>query len=149
MEGYKKILENGGGRVMGKRVVEILGAGSEAGGSQPGCRMGPASLRTAGLVATLGSLGYEVVDRGDLTISHSGEGESPQSTKYPRTRRLGEAVFLDQNFDGDEPRDGKEWLFPDFHGRRPFGGAGNGAGSRPGGQGGRQGILPALAGRTQ
>lgn len=36
--------------------------------SQPGCVMGAQSLRTAGLREALADLGWEVADRGDLSI---------------------------------------------------------------------------------
>ncbi|MCA8867059.1 MAG: arginase [Rhodobacteraceae bacterium] len=44
----------------------LIGAPVETGASQPGCLMGPASFRTAGLVAMLQSLGHTVEDRGDI-----------------------------------------------------------------------------------
>lgn len=51
------------------RSTIIHGAPVQSGVVQPGCLMGPASLRTAGLVETLRSLGWQVTDRGDLSIS--------------------------------------------------------------------------------
>ncbi|KFE36997.1 arginase [Thioclava atlantica] len=50
------------------RTCSILGAPVQTGASQPGCIMGPASLRTAGLLRTLADLGWEVTDLGDLSI---------------------------------------------------------------------------------
>lgn len=47
----------------------IFGAPIESGTHQKGCVMGPASLRTAGLVETLRSLGWQVEDQGDLAIA--------------------------------------------------------------------------------
>ncbi len=44
----------------------IIGAPVETGASQPGCLMGPAAFRTAGLPDALRSLGWEVEDRGDV-----------------------------------------------------------------------------------
>jgi arginase len=52
------------------RAVTILGAPVEAGASVAGCAMGPAMLRTAGIVRTLKDLGHDVVDRGDLALGH-------------------------------------------------------------------------------
>lgn len=46
----------------------LIGAPIQSGAAQPGCLMGPASLRTAGLPAVLAELGWEVEDRGDLAI---------------------------------------------------------------------------------
>ena len=48
------------------RAITILGAPVEAGASVPGAAMGPAMLRTAGIVKTLRDLGHDVEDRGDL-----------------------------------------------------------------------------------
>lgn len=46
----------------------ILGAPIQSGTHQPGCVMGPASLRTAGLIASLEALGWRIEDQGDLSI---------------------------------------------------------------------------------
>jgi arginase len=48
------------------RRIALIGAPIEVGTSEPGALMGPAALRTAGLVRTLGDLGHAVVDRGDV-----------------------------------------------------------------------------------
>ncbi|RNF34176.1 arginase [Paracoccus methylarcula] len=50
------------------RTCSLLGAPIQTGASQPGCLMGPASLRTAGLPAALADLGWAVSDLGDLRI---------------------------------------------------------------------------------
>lgn len=50
------------------RSCSILGAPIQTGASQPGCLMGPASLRTAGLGQVLADLGWRVTDLGDLSI---------------------------------------------------------------------------------
>ena len=47
------------------RVIHILGAPCDAGSRRPGCLMGPAAFRTAGLIHMLCALGHEVTDRGD------------------------------------------------------------------------------------
>ena len=46
--------------------IAILGAPTEVGTSEPGSVMGPAALRTAGLVRTLRDLGHAVADHGDV-----------------------------------------------------------------------------------
>lgn len=46
----------------------IFGAPIQSGTHQPGCVMGPASLRTAGLITSLQALGWAVEDQGDLSI---------------------------------------------------------------------------------
>lgn len=48
-----------------RRIVAI-GAPIEVGTSEPGALMGPASLRTAGLIRSLRDLGHDVVDAGDV-----------------------------------------------------------------------------------
>jgi arginase len=50
-------------------TVRIIGAPIQTGAGRPGCIMGPASLRTAGLVEALSGLGWRVSDRGDLAIT--------------------------------------------------------------------------------
>ncbi|MCW2244029.1 arginase [Azospirillum canadense] len=57
----------------GQRFVEILGVPIEAGAGHPGALMGPAALRTAGLVRALRDLGHEVRDLGDMTPAAGGE----------------------------------------------------------------------------
>ena len=51
------------------RRIAVLGAPIDMGASQRGTLMGPAALRTAGLVTLLKSLGLDVADHGDLSIS--------------------------------------------------------------------------------
>ena len=48
------------------RAITILGAPVEAGAGVSGSAMGPASLRTAGIVSALRELGHDVADHGDL-----------------------------------------------------------------------------------
>lgn len=54
---------NGGGM---PRRIEILGVPVEAGAGHAGALMGPAALRTAGLVRALRDLGHDAHDLGDL-----------------------------------------------------------------------------------
>lgn len=51
------------------RTCALLGAPVQTGASQPGCLMGPAALRTAGLTTVLGGLGWDVRDLGDASIA--------------------------------------------------------------------------------
>lgn len=62
-----------------QRVIHILGAPCDAGSSRPGCLMGPAAIRTAGLVSILRDLGHEVVDRGDASPDPLPEMVHPNS----------------------------------------------------------------------
>src|SRR5262249_62406356 len=50
------------------RRVAVLGAPIDMGASQRGTLMGPAALRTAGLLTLLEALGFEVTDHGDLSV---------------------------------------------------------------------------------
>ena len=54
-------------------TLSLLGVPIEVGASQKGALMGPAALRTAGLVSLLESLGYAVEDRGDLALGGSAD----------------------------------------------------------------------------
>lgn len=70
----------------------LLGAPIETGASQRGCIMGPASLRTAGLAEGLAGLGWEVSDRGDVSIA-------PQDARphaNPALHHLAETSGLDR-----------------------------------------------------
>ena len=51
------------------RSIALLGAPIDMGASQRGTLMGPAALRTAGLLAVLESLGFAVTDHGDLSVA--------------------------------------------------------------------------------
>ena len=48
--------------------IAVLGAPIDIGASQRGTLMGPAALRTAGLLTLLDGLGFDVDDHGDLSI---------------------------------------------------------------------------------
>jgi arginase len=66
-------MERSGDRIDGRaRVLSIIGAPVEDGTSVPGTVMGPAALRTAGLIQTLRELGHEVEDNGDLRLEERG-----------------------------------------------------------------------------
>ncbi len=51
---------------MTETTVLLLGAAVDSGKRQPGCLMGPAAYRTAGIAGELTALGHEVRDLGDL-----------------------------------------------------------------------------------
>ena len=55
--------------------IAVLGAPIDLGASQRGTLMGPAALRTAGLLTLLEGLGFDVTDHGDLCIA--GNPKSP------------------------------------------------------------------------
>lgn len=68
--------------------VALLGVPVQAGTHQPGCLMGPASLRTAGLGAALEELGLSLRDRGDLAPALDPAAADPG----PTLRRFGEVA---------------------------------------------------------
>ena len=59
------------------RVLSVIGAPVEDGTSVPGTVMGPAALRTAGLIRALRELGHEVEDNGDLRLEQRGPEPVP------------------------------------------------------------------------
>lgn len=69
----------------GAARVALLGIPVEAGAGVPGALMGPAALRTAGLVARLSELGCAVDDHGDLAPPARGEADP-----LPGSRNSGE-----------------------------------------------------------
>ncbi|WP_257168605.1 arginase [Bradyrhizobium sp. SRS-191] len=66
--------------------IAVLGAPIDLGASVRGTLMGPAALRTAGLITVLESLGLEVTDYGDVGISDvlDLEDELPANAKHYR-----------------------------------------------------------------
>jgi len=53
---------------MSDKKCTLLGAPVGTGASQPGCQLGPETLRVAGLVAMLRDIGYRVDDQGNVEI---------------------------------------------------------------------------------
>ncbi len=68
-------------------AVALLGVPVQAGTHQPGCVMGPAALRTAGLAAQLADLGHSVVDLGDVD-----PGLAPAVDPVPTLRNMGDVA---------------------------------------------------------
>jgi Arginase/agmatinase/formimionoglutamate hydrolase, arginase family len=68
------------------KKIAVLGAPIDIGASQRGTLMGPAALRTAGLLTLLDGLGFEVRDHGDLVIGDSVElaDAPPDNAKHYR-----------------------------------------------------------------
>ena len=68
-----------------KRIA-VLGAPIEIGASQRGTLMGPAALRTAGLLTLLEGLGFAVQDHGDLSVAEVAhlDDAPPGNTKHYR-----------------------------------------------------------------
>ncbi|MDF0595648.1 arginase [Psychromarinibacter halotolerans] len=66
----------------------LVGAPVQTGAAQPGCLMGPASLRTAGLADVLSGLGWTVEDRGDVAIADT----VPVPCANPAVRNLADTA---------------------------------------------------------
>src|ERR1700688_419232 len=68
------------------RTIAVLGAPIEIGASQRGTLMGPAALRTAGLLTVLENLDFAVEDHGDLTVDGVAalDDTPPQNAKHYR-----------------------------------------------------------------
>ena len=68
------------------KKIAVLGAPIEIGASQRGTLMGPAALRTAGLLTVLEELDFAVEDHGDLTVGGVAalEDTPPQNAKHYR-----------------------------------------------------------------
>lgn len=67
---------------------QILGVPMQCGASQAGCLMGPAAIRTAGLVGILTSQGLDVQDLGDLALTTV----APRQHQNAALRNLDEAA---------------------------------------------------------
>lgn len=74
------------------RTFILIGAPVESGQRQPGCLMGPAAFRTAGLATTLRDLGHLVEDWGDL--SPAAAPHTPHTN--PAVHHLGETLAWTQ-----------------------------------------------------
>jgi arginase len=68
------------------KKIAVLGAPIEIGASQRGTLMGPAALRTAGLLTVLEELDFAVEDHGDLTVAGVAAlaDTPPQNAKHYR-----------------------------------------------------------------
>lgn len=82
----------------GQRRIALVGAPIEVGTSEPGALMGPAALRTAGLVRVLCDLGHAVTDHGDV-VPPCPEGARGLDAVAAWTRALSSAV--EDALDGD------------------------------------------------
>src|SRR5277367_5830395 len=82
------------------RRIALLGAPIDIGASQRGTLMGPAALRTAGLLTVLDGLACEVSDHGDISIAEVAElaDVAPDSARHYReiqrwTRQLSARAY--------------------------------------------------------
>jgi arginase len=70
------------------RRVAVIGAPMDMGASQRGTLMGPAALRTAGLLTVLGSLGFEVTDHGDVGVANMTDLADPPPERVNHYRDI-------------------------------------------------------------
>src|SRR5215475_10378476 len=70
------------------RRIAVLGAPINMGASQRGTLMGPAALRTAGLLALLENLGFAVTDHGDLSIAGLADLADPPPCRTNHYREI-------------------------------------------------------------
>ncbi len=93
---------DGAARRPGRQAITLVGAPIEAGAGVAGCAMGPAMLRTAGIVRALSDLGHDVEDRGDVA-----PGQPLAHAR--RARRQGALLRRDRRLDAGavarDPRD--------------------------------------------
>jgi len=74
---------------MTRKSCHILGAPVQTGASQPGCLMGPAALRTAGLPDVLKVLGWNVTDLGDFEAKPVSVAEHPNDAVHNLAETVG------------------------------------------------------------
>jgi arginase len=78
----------------------LLGAPVDEGARELGCDMGPSAFRAAGLGASLRELGFEVIDRGNITraplraITHANTAISSLPEIVAWTEAIAEATYL-------------------------------------------------------
>jgi arginase len=70
------------------KKIAVLGAPIDIGASQRGTLMGPAVLRTAGLLTLLDGLGFDVQDHGDLSIGEVAELDDAPPGKARHYREI-------------------------------------------------------------
>jgi len=70
------------------RRIAAIGAPIDMGASQRGTLMGPAALRTAGLLNVLGSLGFAVTDHGDVSVADMADLADPPPERANHYREI-------------------------------------------------------------
>src|SRR6201996_5004327 len=76
------------GQFSESRRIAVIGAPIDMGASQRGTLMGPAALRTAGLVTALSSLGFEVADHGDVSVADIADLVDPPPERAHHYREI-------------------------------------------------------------
>ncbi|NWF89699.1 MAG: arginase [Ignavibacteriaceae bacterium] len=70
------------------KIVDLIGFPMDLGADRRGVDMGPSALRIAGLTEKLETLGYKIIDEGDISI----EIREKQSIKNPKLKYLEEIL---------------------------------------------------------
>ncbi|MDG1532151.1 MAG: arginase [Paracoccaceae bacterium] len=79
---------------MAIKTCQIVGAPVQTGASQPGCVMGPAALRTAGITEVLHAMGWRVIDHGDLVNVPANVVAHPNSAIHNLAETVGWTEIL-------------------------------------------------------
>ncbi|PWE34306.1 arginase [Maritimibacter sp. 55A14] len=96
---------------MTPKTCILLGAPVDSGKRRPGCLMGPAAYRTAGIAGAIAALGHGVEDRGDLAPAPP----RPAQSANPAVHGLGETIAWTENLTA-AARDAAAAGFPIFLG---------------------------------
>ncbi|WP_151718454.1 arginase [Gemmobacter serpentinus] len=77
----------------------LIGAPVDSGQRRPGCLMGPAAYRVAGLAQAIRDLGHGVEDRGDLTLGDLPQADCPNPAVDQLPETLGWTAALTEAVD--------------------------------------------------
>src|SRR5215469_1461270 len=88
MSALERFAVNAAEKLEPVRRIAVLGAPINMGASQRGTLMGPAALRTAGLLALLESLGFGVTDHGDLAVAEMADLADPPPVNTNHYREI-------------------------------------------------------------
>ena len=64
--------------MMINKTIDIIGVQMDLGAVRKGVDMGPSAIRHAGLIKKIESLGYKVIDRGDVVPAVAHDERSPK-----------------------------------------------------------------------
>ena len=88
MSALERFAVNAAEKLERVRRIAVVGAPINVGASQRGTLMGPAALRTAGLLALLESLRFGVTDHGDLTVAEMPDLADPPPVNTNHYREI-------------------------------------------------------------
>ena len=67
----------------------LIGAPIDSGQRRPGCLMGPAAYRVAGLAQAMRDLGHSVEDRGDVALPRLADAHCPNPAVHSLAETIG------------------------------------------------------------